>query len=181
MCERLAVEALEPRYRREHIVAQPRPVEAAVGHVPAELAGVVNILREMGAIDEQLRGHAATDYAGAADALFLRHLDARAVRGSDTAGAHPARPGADDEQIIVEFGHGRAPRWNDCLAPMWVDGSGLPIEFCDQHKTSRRCERSEAISRSEEHTSELQSLMRISYAHFCLNKKKIIQHNNDTK
>src|SRR3546814_10631327 len=28
-------------------------------------------------------------------------------------------------------------------------------------------------SRSEEHTSELQSLMRISYAVFCLNKKKI--------
>src|SRR3546814_3919370 len=30
--------------------------------------------------------------------------------------------------------------------------------------------------RSEEHTSELQSLMRISYAVFCLKKKKI--HNN---
>src|SRR3546814_20611120 len=28
------------------------------------------------------------------------------------------------------------------------------------------------IRRSEEHTSELQSLMRISYAVFCLNKKK---------
>src|SRR3546814_3206049 len=35
--------------------------------------------------------------------------------------------------------------------------------------------------RSEEHTSELQSLMRISYAVFCLKKKKknmYIQHNN---
>src|SRR3546814_7835476 len=31
-------------------------------------------------------------------------------------------------------------------------------------------------ARSEEHTSELQSLMRISYAVFCLQKKK--QHNN---
>src|SRR3546814_5177898 len=29
-------------------------------------------------------------------------------------------------------------------------------------------------ARSEEHTSELQSLMRISYAVFCLNKKKAI-------
>src|SRR3546814_1812578 len=29
------------------------------------------------------------------------------------------------------------------------------------------------VFRSEEHTSELQSLMRISYAVFCLNKKKI--------
>src|SRR3546814_6660505 len=30
-----------------------------------------------------------------------------------------------------------------------------------------------AVGRSEEHTSELQSLMRISYAVFCLKKKKI--------
>src|SRR3546814_1628205 len=29
-----------------------------------------------------------------------------------------------------------------------------------------------SVSRSEEHTSELQSLMRISYAVFCLKKKK---------
>src|SRR3546814_17576720 len=32
--------------------------------------------------------------------------------------------------------------------------------------------------RSEEHTSELQSLMRISYAVFCLKKKKTSTHNN---
>src|SRR3546814_4022060 len=32
-------------------------------------------------------------------------------------------------------------------------------------------------SRSEEHTSELQSLMRISYAVFCLKKKKIFKNN----
>src|SRR3546814_8581630 len=32
-------------------------------------------------------------------------------------------------------------------------------------------------SRSEEHTSELQSLMRISYAVFCLKKKKITNRN----
>src|SRR3546814_7659612 len=36
-----------------------------------------------------------------------------------------------------------------------------------------------ADSRSEEHTSELQSLMRISYAVFCL-KKKNRTHNNHT-
>src|SRR3546814_3278969 len=33
-----------------------------------------------------------------------------------------------------------------------------------------------AVWRSEEHTSELQSLMRISYAVFCLKKKKKKQH-----
>src|SRR3546814_3486876 len=32
--------------------------------------------------------------------------------------------------------------------------------------------------RSEEHTSELQSLMRISYAVFCLKKKKTLQDNS---
>src|SRR3546814_7767606 len=41
-------------------------------------------------------------------------------------------------------------------------------------------------ARSEEHTSELQSLMRISYAVFCLNKKKqklqiLQQHQTQTK
>src|SRR3546814_7797357 len=35
--------------------------------------------------------------------------------------------------------------------------------------------------RSEEHTSELQSLMRISYAVFCLKKKKKHRHKNHTK
>src|SRR3546814_10531796 len=45
----------------------------------------------------------------------------------------------------------------------------------------------DADNRSEEHTSELQSLMRISYAVFCLKKKKIQKkyvksiHNNNTK
>src|SRR3546814_8325287 len=34
--------------------------------------------------------------------------------------------------------------------------------------------------RSEEHTSELQSLMRISYAVFCLKKKKIKKHAHHT-
>src|SRR3546814_6793671 len=34
--------------------------------------------------------------------------------------------------------------------------------------------------RSEEHTSELQSLMRISYAVFCLKKKKLLDINKNT-
>src|SRR3546814_5019401 len=36
------------------------------------------------------------------------------------------------------------------------------------------------LMRSEEHTSELQSLMRISYAVFCLKKKKQIHQNQKT-
>src|SRR3546814_10261475 len=38
---------------------------------------------------------------------------------------------------------------------------------------ARPCRMVRAPYRSEEHTSELQSLMRISYAVFCLKKKKI--------
>src|SRR3546814_6770738 len=41
----------------------------------------------------------------------------------------------------------------------------------------RSCPRCAADPRSEEHTSELQSLMRISYAVFCLKKKKTKQLN----
>src|SRR3546814_7368627 len=37
-----------------------------------------------------------------------------------------------------------------------------------------------AAPRSEEHTSELQSLMRISYAVFCLKKKKQRKEHDDT-
>src|SRR3546814_5702328 len=43
--------------------------------------------------------------------------------------------------------------------------------------SQRRGIQSQPMGRSEEHTSELQSLMRISYAVFCLKKKKKHIHN----
>src|SRR3546814_6657258 len=55
-----------------------------------------------------------------------------------------------------------------------------------QHQRDRhRCERLalhalEGEQRSEEHTSELQSLMRISYAVFCLKKKNKTKNTTDT-
>src|SRR3546814_2803795 len=45
------------------------------------------------------------------------------------------------------------------------------------HATTGRW-RNITAKRSEEHTSELQSLMRISYAVFCLKKKKLKYTNN---
>src|SRR3546814_7366040 len=46
----------------------------------------------------------------------------------------------------------------------------------------RRHQRAQRRGRSEEHTSELQSLMRISYAVFCLKKKKKrITYSHQTK
>src|SRR3546814_4186557 len=43
---------------------------------------------------------------------------------------------------------------------------------CHRRRRRRRGPRGILVARSEEHTSELQSLMRISYAVFCLKKKK---------
>src|SRR3546814_7316422 len=45
---------------------------------------------------------------------------------------------------------------------------------CRQRQCRRAADGTKSAFRSEEHTSELQSLMRISYAVFCLKKKKII-------
>src|SRR3546814_8853081 len=43
--------------------------------------------------------------------------------------------------------------------------------------TARRRDGAAAAARSEEHTSEFQSLMRISYAVFCLKKKNRLHRN----
>src|SRR3546814_2194588 len=59
--------------------------------------------------------------------------------------------------------------------------SALPVARADRSPARMGPRQSEAWfarSRSEEHTSELQSLMRISYAVFCLKKKK--QHKTIT-
>src|SRR3546814_10592908 len=55
-----------------------------------------------------------------------------------------------------------------------------PVDFISGDKTgSVPGKRAKGKTRSEEHTSELQSLMRTSYAVFCLKKKntQTLQHN----
>src|SRR3546814_1861863 len=54
------------------------------------------------------------------------------------------------------------------------DLSGYPIALTDELSSTYKLYQlaSNMTGRSEEHTSELQSLMRISYAVFCLKKKK---------
>src|SRR3546814_2899201 len=59
---------------------------------------------------------------------------------------------------LAELGEGLLDQWE------WIsvlDGDGIERSVIN------------AKARSEEHTSELQSLMRISYAVFCLKKKKL--------
>src|SRR3546814_5570232 len=63
----------------------------------------------------------------------------------------------------------------------FLDGENAFTPLAAASKAARRGIRRTAlgVTRSEEHTSELQSLMRISYAVFCLKKKK--QHDNYAK
>src|SRR3546814_9143411 len=56
----------------------------------------------------------------------------------------------------------------------------LLFPFCCRLRLIAHLGQPIALSRSEEHTSELQSLMRISYAVFCL-KKKNTKINNDSQ
>src|SRR3546814_4966504 len=51
-------------------------------------------------------------------------------------------------------------------------GFGARVLITARNGDSLERARDELAERSEEHTSELQSLMRISYAVFCLKKKK---------
>src|SRR3546814_9156440 len=75
---------------------------------------------------------------------------------------HAAELLADDHGRLVPFGD--------------TAGFAAAITSLFDHPSLREILRSRAYARgrtrSEEHTSELQSLMRISYAVFCLKKKK---------
>src|SRR3546814_7901188 len=63
--------------------------------------------------------------------------------------------------VINAFRRGRGPHWFACLVVGHWSSSFLMPFLIPRRKT-----------RKEEHTSELQSLMRISYAVSCLKKKK---------
>src|SRR3546814_9042841 len=66
------------------------------------------------------------------------------------------------------------PRWNDGDCLISTTSGARPVSGFSKAKQSLD------DKRSEEHTSELQSLMRISYAVFCL-KKKNAQHTTTLK
>src|SRR3546814_7465624 len=89
--------------------------------------------------------------------LLGRHRDLVAVLAGVAGAADQAVDAVDGERLAVHEAErlctGRQPRQH---------GGGLGT-----------LQRDERPVRSEEHTSELQSLMRISYAGFCLKKKKI--------
>src|SRR3546814_9155567 len=68
------------------------------------------------------------------------------------------------EVVLDVRQHGRLERLSDHTPTIEAERCGAPF---DQRLHADTC----SAERSEEHTSELQSLMRISYAVFCLKKK----------
>src|SRR3546814_4315383 len=85
----------------------------------------------------------------------------------------------EPDQLVVEIAH-RGPAFDPTASPAVPDLDadlderpigGLGIHFAKTLLDSLSYVRRR--DRSEEHTSELQSLMRISYAVFCLKKKNI--------
>src|SRR3546814_9631343 len=79
---------------------------------------------------------------------------------SRASGPSPAHPRLRHVRAAARFEQNRAAFAHD-----------LRAAACGSNATAWRAGRS-TKARSEEHTSELQSLMRISYAVFCLKKKK---------
>src|SRR3546814_2046198 len=89
--------------------------------------------------------------------------------------SHPD-PACRDRYVVVEPGIAIDCCGNDIFVcePCVVEIPPLPKPHpCEPDDSERDPpERDHYGKRSEEHTSELQSLMRISYAVFCLKKKK---------
>src|SRR3546814_9970302 len=88
---------------------------------------------------------------------------------------------ADDERYIgildAEYGKSERRPNGDCTYRIWESGQMVVRgEHCTNEGSSILFVN--RVARSEEHTSELQSLMRISYAVFCLKKKTQTQSTN---
>src|SRR3546814_1958783 len=90
--------------------------------------------------------------------------------GNSVFGAH----------ALVDFHHADGAFYLECACADMESGCAQLFDdlFCDLARFASRCvgEQNNEFVRSEEKTSELQSLMRISYAVFCLKKKN--QTNN---
>src|SRR3546814_3604739 len=85
------------------------------------------------------------------------------------------------EVVLLGLQHGGqagAPRVVDRCRRQAGIGIGVPRRVLPEIGAGQR---PLLFRRSEEHTSELQSLMRISYAVFCLKKKTIKQYLQTTK
>src|SRR3546814_8851105 len=83
---------------------------------------------------------------------------------------HEVRDRQSDHVTADQICHQRT--WRHVRIQQIQQHAERPAQPCADCGADRDCEKSQRRHRSEEHTSELQSLMRISYAVFCLKKKK---------
>src|SRR3546814_2357819 len=106
------------------------------------------------------------------DLLLLTRMVAGDRKGRELVEAH-AVLGIDFVKRRRDRGQSQALLY-DLDADPEGDGDLVLVETLRPQRLERPelVERMERGARSEEHTSELQSLMRISYAVFCLKKKK---------
>src|SRR3546814_9113934 len=81
-----------------------------------------------------------------------------------------AVPVMDGDTVVGVFSE------RDIIYGLAQDGPPILDRRVDQMMTAPAVTVTRDQTRSEEHTSELQSLMRISYAVFCLKKKKNNKH-----
>src|SRR3546814_2815606 len=100
------------------------------------------------------------------DTLFpyttlFRSQRRRSLRAAEAQGHHPVR------RPLLRHVGGQPPRPAAFLRRGRARAGHMLWPADDDAAVGRQCRR----GRSEEHTSELQSLMRISYAVFCLKKK----------
>src|SRR3546814_6488462 len=80
--------------------------------------------------------------------------------------ARPSSKAVEWQKLLIE--HGYAAR----TIPQEYGGYGAAPDILQSRIIAEEFARARVAGRSEEHTSALQSLMSISYAGFCLAKKK---------
>src|SRR3546814_1888208 len=78
------------------------------------------------------------------------------------------------DRLLADTAFGEGEILGDRRIEMMADHQHVEmfVDRVDRERTGGVGRRGDDVGRSEEHTSELQSLMRISYAVFCLKKKK---------
>src|SRR3546814_3887158 len=108
--------------------------------------------------DDEALFQVAGILSGAGPAFLFRFIDALAA-GGETLGLSKDQAGRLAKAMV------------EGAAALAASEAESPATLADRVASPG--------GRSEEHTSELQSLMRISYAVFCLNKKKIQNTNNN--
>src|SRR3546814_8644420 len=105
--------------------------------------------------------------------INLRLLPPPRGRIVDRFGLPLASNRQDFRVVLVREHAGDVGRVLDALAQI------IELTEHDRKRVLREVSRKRSFVRSEEHTSELQSLMRISYAVFCLKKKKNTQQKSN--